>query len=101
MNANKQNNIITTKDLLNRGLLTAAEANVKMVCDERFRLITRLTLDVRRALNAAVKNGELGHLKKNGLMPEAYFHPTFKYLAVEARRKRAYESLENLKRVFC
>lgn len=101
MNANKQNNIQSTKDLLDRGLLTAAQANVKMVRDERFRLITRLTLDVRRALNSAVKTGELGHLKKNGLMPEVYFHPTFKYLAVEARRKVAYESLENLKRVFC
>ena len=90
----KQNNIERVKDLLDRGTITAAQANVQMVRDERFRLITGwLNKDVHKALNMAVRSGELKHLKKEGLKPEAYYHPTFEYLAKAARNKRERESL--------
>ncbi|MCW8021887.1 hypothetical protein [Pseudomonas aeruginosa] len=88
----RQNDIETIKDLLHRGELTADQANVQMVRNDRFRMvINSLPASVRKALNAAVKTGELGHMKKDGHKPECYFHPTFKYLAVEARNKRECE----------
>lgn len=88
----RQNDIERLKDLMQRGEITAAQANVQMVRDQRFRLvISGLPADVRKALNAAVKAGELGRMKKEGHKPECYYHPTFKYLAVEARNKRERE----------
>lgn len=88
----RQNDIETIKDLLHHGELTADQANVQMVRNDRFRMvINSLPASVRKALNAAVKTGELGHMKKDGHKPECYFHPTFKYLAVEARNKRECE----------
>lgn len=41
----------------------------------------RIPARVRRELNAAVKAGALGHLKKDGLKPEVFFHPDHKHLA--------------------
>lgn len=90
----KQNDIEHLKDLMQRGEMTVEQANVQMVRNERFRLVINgLPADVRKALNAAVKTGALGHLKKEGHKPECYFHPTFKYLAVAARNDREKEVL--------
>jgi len=33
----------------------------------------------------AVKDGKLGRMKKNGLKPEVFYHPTFDYVARKAR----------------
>lgn len=88
----RQNDIETIKDRLHLGEITADQANVDMVRSDRFRMvINSLPASVRKALNAAVKTGELGHMKKEGHKPECYYHPTFKYLAVEARNKRERE----------
>ena len=68
------------------GQMTVHEANVQLVRMERYRLIhNRLPMAVRRDLQAAVKAGILAHLKKDGHKPEAFFHPVFKCLAIEAR----------------
>lgn len=81
-----QNDMERIKDKLAQGLITVAQANVQMVLIGRFRLIKgSLPASVRSVLNAAVKSGELGHIKKEKFKPEAYFHPTFKHLAMEAR----------------
>lgn len=83
-----QNDIESLKDLMGRGQMTAAQANVELVRIQRFRLVTNtLPQDVRRALNQAVKAGALGHMKKDGHKPECYFHPTFEFLANSARRQ--------------
>lgn len=75
-------------DSARNGDLTADQANVEMVKMQRVRLVTgRVPAQVRKALNAAVKCGELGHMKKDGHKPEAYYHPTFDYLAREERAK--------------
>ena len=82
-----QNDIESLKDLMDRGQMTAAQANVELVRIQRFRLvINSLPQDVRRALNQAVKAGMLGHMKKDGHKPECYYHPTFEYLAKGARK---------------
>jgi hypothetical protein len=63
-----------------------AKANVEKVRAKRVWLVrNRLSRGVRKALNDAVKRGELGHLKKDGHKPEAYFHPDFAHLARHER----------------
>lgn len=75
---NQQERLI---DLMQRGELTADQANVEKIKMQRVSLVTcRIPAQVRKALNKAVKNGELGHIKKDGKKPEAYYHPDFKYL---------------------
>jgi len=68
------------------GELTVSEANVYMVQLQGVRIIRNaMPKDVRSALNLAVKEGRLGHVKKEGLKPEAYFHVNSKYRAFEER----------------
>lgn len=56
----------------------------------------KIPAQVRKALNNAVKRGTLGHMKKDGHKPEAYYHPTFEHMAHEARRKHESETLKAL-----
>ena len=83
-----QNNIEHIRDMIDQGKMTVNEGNVQMVLDQRVRLIINsVPRDTRKALNAAVKIGVLGHKKKDGHKPECYYHPTFEYLANAARNK--------------
>jgi hypothetical protein len=85
-----QNDFEHIKDLRSRGEITLDQAHVMMVKAQRVKLVSsRLPRDVRSALNAAVKRGELGHMEKEGHKPEAYFHPTFDYLARSERNAHA------------
>ncbi len=82
----KQNDLEHLQDMIQRGEMTADQANVAKVKMMRVQLVTcRLPAQVRKALNEAVKRGELCHAKKEGRKPEAYYHPTFEYLAKQAR----------------
>lgn len=88
----RQNDIEHLQDLMQKGELTADQANVQMVRNERFRMVVNsLPASLRKALNAAVRSGELGHMKKDGHKPECYFHPTFEYLVKAERLKRERE----------
>lgn len=49
---------------------------------------------VRSQLRAAVKDGVLGHLKKDGLKPEIFFHPDHKHGAKERQAREAAYSIE-------
>ncbi len=95
-----QNIIERIEDGMECKHLTAAQANVELIRAERVRIIRgRVPRDVRSALNAAVKTGELGHFKKDGLKPECYYHPTFEHLAIGQRNKIERESIAAIKRV--
>lgn len=97
---NDQNTIERLQDQHDCGQLSTAEANVEMVRAQRFRLVkNRLSRDVRAALNDAVKRGNLGHMKKDGHKPEAYYHPTFDYLARAARNREAEKVMLAVKRI--
>lgn len=88
----RQNDVEHLQDLMQRGELTADQANVQMVRNERVRVVVNgLPANVRKALNAAVRAGELGRMKKDGHKPECYFHPTFEYLAKAERARRERE----------
>ncbi len=77
-----QNFLEYLKDQMDLGKMTADEANVQMVLSERVRVIDGIVpREVRKALNAAVKEKRLGHRKKEWGIPEMYFNPSFEYLA--------------------
>lgn len=95
-----QNDFEHIKDLLQRGEITSDQANVMMVLARRILLVTSpIPSNVRKALNDAVKRGELGRLKKDGHKPEAYYHPTFEYLVAGERNAHARSVLQSLAKV--
>lgn len=92
-----QNNLEQLKDMLDRGEITALQANVEMVRMARVKVVVNsIPSQIRKALNEAVKAGELCHKKKDGRKPEVYYHPNFEYLANEERNRAEREMLEAL-----
>jgi len=90
------------EDLQNRmmiGELTAERANIEKVKIQRVLVVSHLPHDVRKSLNFAVKNGELGHMKKDGKKPEVYFNPIFEYLARSERNTVERETIKALSSV--
>jgi len=49
----------------------------------------KVPAQVRAELRAAVKAGVLGHLPKDGLKPEVFYHPDHKHGAIELQRREA------------
>lgn len=83
------------------GRMDAAQANVYMVQLQGVHVVIgKLGKDVRKALNEAVKSGNLGHIKGNGLMPEAYHHKNARANALVAIREVYNQRLNNLKGTF-
>lgn len=59
----------------------------------------RVPAQVRKELNAAVRAGVLGRLKKDGLKPEVYFHPCNKNSAIEIQKREALYGIECIAKV--
>lgn len=69
-----------------RGIISAEQGNVALVRAKRVVIVRgKMMREVRKALNEAVKRGELKHMKKEGHKPEVYFHPDWHFLAVGER----------------
>lgn len=82
---NQQQALSYAKDMIEKGM-TVADANIEVVRMMGVRIVqSGLTRDTRAALNAGVKTGRLGHLKKDGTKPEAYFHPNSLWVAMDKR----------------
>lgn len=76
--------------------------NVRLIMDRGFRLIGGpIPAQVRKELRAAVKTGVLGHIKKDGLLPEVFFHNIHPhcYTAVDARKREAALSVASIAKV--
>ncbi len=86
-------------DQIDQGKMTVAEGNVYMVQMRGVVEVGKLTKEVRQTLNAAVKNGELGHIKKEGLKPEVYYHKNSRAAALDYRNKAEREKIEAIRRV--
>ena len=98
----KQNDLEHIKDILQKGEITLEQAHVMMVMARRIMLVTsKVPSNVRKALNAAVKTCELGHVKKDGLKPEAYYNKTFEYLVAGERNAHARSVLTALAGICC
>ena len=83
--------------LIEKSLITP---NVRMIIKEKYRLVkNRIPREVRTELNKAVKNGILGHFKKDGLCPECYYFISFENEARNAITNKAMESIENIAKV--
>jgi hypothetical protein len=97
-----QNDLEQIQDLMQRGKMTADQANIELVRMARVRIIEgAMPANVRKVLNAAVKTGELKHKSKSGHKPEVYYHPSFEHLANGERNRIERETIEVLKKVFC
>jgi len=74
--------------------------NVEMIRAEATRVITgRIPAQVRKELMDAVKKGELGRLKKDGLKPEIFYHPDHKHGAIERQIREAEYSISLISKV--
>jgi hypothetical protein len=62
-------------------------------------IIGRVPQQVRKELAAAVKDGVLGHLAKDGLKPEIYFHPSHRNGAIERQAREAAYSVSCIAKV--
>lgn len=97
-----QNDFEYIKDQMDIGNLSADQANVEMVKAARVRVINgSMPASVRKALNAAVKSGELGHKAKSNNKPEVYYHLSFEHLANAERSRIERETLNALMSVCC
>lgn len=96
-----QNALDIAMDKIDRGLWTVDQANVEIVCMMGVRVITNsLDRSVRSALNKAVKSGKLGHIKKDGLKPEVYFHANGRSNAIEERDRIFKSKLKRLLKIY-
>ena len=91
-----QNDMEYLQDMVQRGEMSADEANVEKVLTQRVLVVKRLPRDVRDALNSAVRDGKLRHKKRVGRKPEVYYHPSFEYLANTERNRAERESIAAL-----
>jgi len=83
------------------GEMSTDQANVYAVQLVGARLIkATLRKEVRAALNAAVKAGELGHIKKDGLKAEAYHHNNGRTRALDLIEADFRDNMSKLKGVF-
>lgn len=96
MNKLNQNDMEWLIDMVQRGEMTADRANVEKVRMARVLIVAKLPTEVRSALNAAVRVGEISHKKKDGWKPEVYYHPNFEHLANEERNRIEKQTLEAL-----
>lgn len=96
-----QNALDYANNKMQMGEITVDQANVLIVQMMGVRVISnKLPASVRKALNAAVKIGELGHIKKEGLKPEVYHHKNARPKALAIREREMRSSLEALNKVF-
>lgn len=75
------------------GYSDAYGPNVANILAGGMRVIrARIPAAVRKELAAAVRDGVLGHLKRDGLKPEVFFHPDHKNGAIDRQKREALHS---------
>ena len=96
----EQNAIEYVKDQMDKGIMSASEANVTLIKMVGYRVIAgKLTKDVRDALNNAVKNKEIGKLKSNGLKLAIYYNLNCKARAIDEQNRIFLESVGAIRQV--
>jgi hypothetical protein len=97
---NAQNAIEYAKDKAHVNNTSIINANVLAIQIQGVRIINgKIPMEVRKILNEAVKNRQLGHLKKDGLLPECYHHINGRARAIEERNRIAYGSIDAIKKI--
>ena len=94
-----QNAVTYAQDQLRQGKVSVNQANVMIVQMVGVQVVAgKLPASVRKALNEAVKNGDLGHIKKDGLKPEVYHHKNARASALDTQSRIATEAVESIKK---
>jgi hypothetical protein len=71
--------------------------NVAQILNQATRVVKgRIPAAVRKELMNAVKDGVLGHLKKDGLKPEIFFHPNHVNGAVDRQKREAEYAIKSI-----
>lgn len=65
----------------------------RILCQATLVVRGRIPAQVRAELREAVKQGVIGHLKKDGLKPEIFFHPDHKHGAIDRQKREAEYSI--------
>lgn len=73
--------------------------NAQLLRSEGIRIVYHLPREVRKELMAGVKAGHLGHLRKQGLMPEMFFRPDCEAAAHQKRLDEVHRAADALKAV--
>ena len=74
--------------------------NAELIRIQASRVIRgKIPAQVRAELRAAVAAGYLGHIAKDGLKPEIFFHPDHKNGAIERQQREAAYSIDCISRV--
>ena len=82
----QQSALTYARDMMDTKGTSADDANVQVVRMRGVVIIKgRIPREVRNAYMRAVKSGQLGRLKKEGLKPEAFFHPNSIWNAKDQR----------------
>ena len=88
-------------DQYQQGKISIDEANVLIVQIMGIKpVVNKLPMSVRKSLNDAVKRGDLGRVKKDGLAPEVYHHKNARGKALEYQRSIVKQKTEVLSKVF-
>lgn len=86
---------MTSPQVSPNGYSDAFGPNVANILKHGSRVIEgRVPGQVRKQLREAVKAGVLGHLAKDGLRPEIFFHPAHRGSAIEVRDRHAAYSVQ-------
>jgi hypothetical protein len=59
---------------------------------------SRMPSEVRKEMMDAVKQGKLGHIKKEGLRPEAFHHPNARAHALDLRAEAFRQAVDAIKK---
>ena len=87
------------KGMIDSGM-SVADANVQLVRMVGVKIVSgSLDRATRAALMAGVKDGRIGRLAKDGIKPEAFFHPNSLWVAKEERAKIANAAIRALQSV--
>ena len=82
----QQSALTYARDMMDTKGTSADDANVQVVRMRGVVIVKgRIPREVRNAYMRAVKSGQLGRLKKEGLKPEAFFHPNSIWNAKDQR----------------
>jgi len=74
--------------------------NVALIRKNATRIVHgRVPAQVRNELARGVKLGLLGHLKRDGLKPEIYFHPDHKHGAIDMQSREAAYAINCIRKV--
>lgn len=94
---NQQMAIEAAKGMIDAGM-SVGDANVELVRMMGVRIVNaKMDRATRAALMSGVKSGKLGRIAKDGLKPEAFFHPNSIWNAKEERSKIANSAIRAIK----